>query len=87
MSTYSCILDLALASGELLETFGLVACGTLKLDNSSARARQTLRSSRHPTFPCNLRADIGELFVTEAALGPVFVAHVALQLWGERDAA
>jgi hypothetical protein len=87
MSTDSCILNLALASSELLETFGLVACGTLKLDNSSTRARQTLRGSRHSAFPCDLRTDIGELLVTELGLGYVFVAHAALQLWWERNAA
>jgi|SRR5690349_23623539 hypothetical protein len=86
MITYSCILDLALASSELLETFGFVARGTLKLDNSSARARQTLRGLRHSTLPCDLRTDIVELLITEADLGPVLVAHVALQLCWKRNA-
>ena len=81
-STDSCILNLALASSELLETFRLVARGTLKLDDLSARARQTLGVFRHSAFLCDLRTDIGELLVTEGGLGPVFVAHVALQLWG-----
>jgi hypothetical protein len=80
-------LNLALASSEILETFGLVARDTLKLDNSSARTHQTLWGFRHSAFPCDLRTDIGELLVTESGLGQVFVAHVALQLWWERNAA
>ena len=69
MSAYSCILDLALAFGEVLKTFGFVAYDTLKLDKSSARACQTLWGLCHSTFLFDLRTDIVQLLVAEPDLG------------------